>query len=58
MKPRNWRPTSAPSGWCPCITERSTDDSESEFVSHMLGHRPAQRFKVFQCGEKWTVPEE
>jgi L-ascorbate metabolism protein UlaG (beta-lactamase superfamily) len=34
------------------------EDRESEFVSHMLGHRPEQRFKVFQCGEKWTVPEE
>ena len=34
------------------------EDHESEFVSHMLGHRPEQRFKVFQCGEKWTVPEE
>jgi len=33
-------------------------DLENEFVSHMLGQRPAQRFKVFQCGEKWTVPEE
>jgi L-ascorbate 6-phosphate lactonase len=33
-------------------------DRESEFVSHMLGHRPAQKFKSFQCGEKWTVPEE
>jgi L-ascorbate 6-phosphate lactonase len=31
---------------------------ESQFVNHMLGHRPEQRFKVFKCGEKWTVPEE
>ena len=31
---------------------------ESSFVSHMLGHRPEQPFKVFQCGEKWTVPED
>jgi len=34
------------------------DDLESEFVNHMLGHRPQQRFRVFQCGEKWIVPEE
>jgi L-ascorbate metabolism protein UlaG (beta-lactamase superfamily) len=27
------------------------------FVEHMLGHRPAQRFKVFRRGESWTVPE-
>jgi L-ascorbate metabolism protein UlaG (beta-lactamase superfamily) len=31
---------------------------ESSFISHMLGHRPEQQFKVFHCGEKWTVPEE
>ncbi len=29
----------------------------NRFVEHMLGHRPEQRFKVFECGEKWTVPE-
>ena len=34
------------------------DDRENDFVTHMLGHRPAQKFKVLQCGEKWTVPEE
>jgi L-ascorbate metabolism protein UlaG (beta-lactamase superfamily) len=28
----------------------------SRFIDHMLGHRPAQRFKVFQCGEKWALP--
>ncbi len=32
-------------------------DSESA-VSHLLGHRPEQHFKIFECGEKWTVPEE
>jgi L-ascorbate metabolism protein UlaG (beta-lactamase superfamily) len=31
---------------------------ESSFISHMLGHRPEQPFKVFQCGERWTVPED
>lgn len=30
----------------------------SRFVDHLLGHRPAQRFKVFRCGERWSVPEE
>ena len=35
-----------------------SEDRETEFVSHMLGQRPEQQFKVFQCGEKWTVPEE
>lgn len=28
------------------------------FVEHMLFQRPAQRFKVFECGEGWSVPEE
>jgi L-ascorbate metabolism protein UlaG (beta-lactamase superfamily) len=34
------------------------EDRESEFVTHILGHRPEQRFHVFQVGERWTVPEE
>jgi L-ascorbate metabolism protein UlaG (beta-lactamase superfamily) len=34
------------------------EDRESDFVAHMLGHRPELRFRVFQCGEKWTVPED
>ena len=33
-------------------------DRESEFVAHMLGHRPAQRFHICRVGEKWVVPEE
>lgn len=33
-------------------------DRESDFVTHMLGHRPEQRFQVLQIGEKWTVPED
>jgi L-ascorbate metabolism protein UlaG (beta-lactamase superfamily) len=31
---------------------------ENDFVTHMLGQRPHQQFKVFQVGEKWTVPED
>ena len=31
---------------------------ESALLDHMLGHRPEQPFKVFQCAEKWTVPED
>jgi L-ascorbate metabolism protein UlaG (beta-lactamase superfamily) len=34
------------------------EDRESAFVTHMLGHRPEQRFRVFRPGEKWTVPED
>lgn len=30
---------------------------ETAFVAHMLGQRPEQNFKVFQPGERWTVPE-
>ncbi|SRR5579884_328482 len=33
-------------------------DPAAEFIDHLLGHRPSQRFHVFQCGEKWTVPED
>lgn len=29
----------------------------NRFVDHMLFSRPEQRFKVFQCGEMWAVPE-
>ena len=28
----------------------------SHFIEHMLGHRPAQRFKVFERGEMWAMP--
>jgi len=31
---------------------------ENDFVTHMLGQRPHQQFKVFEVGEKWTVPED
>lgn len=33
-------------------------DQETLFIDHMLGQRPSQPFKVFQCGERWTVPED
>ena len=26
------------------------------FIEHLLGRHPAQRFKVFQCGEGWSIP--
>ena len=35
-----------------------SEDLESAFVTHVLGHRPEQHFHVFRCGEKWTVPED
>ncbi len=28
----------------------------NRFIEHILGHRPLQRFKVFEVGEGWTVP--
>jgi L-ascorbate metabolism protein UlaG (beta-lactamase superfamily) len=34
------------------------DEAAGRFVDHMLGHRPAQRFKVFARGESWTAPQE
>ena len=30
--------------------------TNDEFVTHMLGQRPQQRFKILDIGEKWTVP--
>jgi L-ascorbate 6-phosphate lactonase len=33
-----------------------TPDSVDSLVEHLLGHRPDQKFKVFRCGEGWTVP--
>ena len=30
----------------------------NRFIEHMLGHRPLQKFKVFEIGEGWTVPSE
>ena len=30
----------------------------NRFIEHMLGHRPSQRFKIFQCGEGWTIPPD
>jgi L-ascorbate metabolism protein UlaG (beta-lactamase superfamily) len=35
-----------------------SNSSRERFIEHMLGHRPAQRFKVFEPGEMWTVPVE
>lgn len=29
----------------------------NRFIEHMLGQRPEQRFKVFECGEKWALPD-
>jgi L-ascorbate metabolism protein UlaG (beta-lactamase superfamily) len=33
-------------------------DTLARFTDHMLGHRPAQRFKIFQENEAWPIPEE
>ncbi|MEP7353733.1 MAG: MBL fold metallo-hydrolase [Acidobacteriota bacterium] len=35
-----------------------SEDRESDFVTHVLGHRPELRFRTFQVGERWTVPED
>jgi L-ascorbate metabolism protein UlaG (beta-lactamase superfamily) len=31
-------------------------ENPDHFIEHMLGHRPAQRFKVFERGEMWALP--
>lgn len=36
--------------------EPSEDGDIARFINHMLFHYPAQRFKVFQCGEGWQIP--
>ena len=36
----------------------ATPAEETAVVTHMLGHRPGQQFKIFECGEKWSVPED
>lgn len=40
------------------VPMHTSSAGESAFVDHMLGQRPDQSFKLFQPGEKWTVPEE
>jgi L-ascorbate metabolism protein UlaG (beta-lactamase superfamily) len=29
----------------------------NRFIEHMLCRRPEQKFKIFQCGEQWPIPE-
>jgi len=40
------------------VPMHTASGDEAAFVDHMLGQRPGQSFKVFQRGEKWTVPED
>ncbi len=40
------------------VPMHATKAEENAFVDHMLGQHPEQSFKVFEVGEKWTVPEE
>lgn len=34
-----------------------SQDAADRFLEHMLGQRPAQKFKVFQPGESWGLPD-
>ena len=46
--------------WLIPATLGSSEESEikyDSFVQHILGHRPNIRFKAFQPGEMWAVPE-
>lgn len=38
------------------IPAASDPETRGRFIEHMLGHRPLQRFKLFEPGELWTVP--
>jgi len=40
------------------VPMHTSKEDEASFVDYMLGRRPGQSFKVFEPGEKWTVPEE
>lgn len=33
------------------------DVSVDLFIDHMLGHHPGVRFKIFEAGERWLLPE-
>lgn len=35
-----------------------TPEAGTRFLEHMLGHRPLQRFKVFERDEVWALPSE
>lgn len=35
----------------------SAPRDSSGFLNHLLGHRPSQKFKILECGERWTVPD-
>jgi L-ascorbate metabolism protein UlaG (beta-lactamase superfamily) len=43
--------------WLVPMNYGSSESARERFIEHMLGHRPAQRFKVFEPAEMWTVPE-
>jgi L-ascorbate metabolism protein UlaG (beta-lactamase superfamily) len=34
------------------------EDTAARFLDHLLFHRPEQRFKIFDHGEGWPVPED
>jgi L-ascorbate 6-phosphate lactonase len=42
--------------WLVPMSYGAPSSSSDRFIEHMLGHRPAQRFKVFQPGEMWAIP--
>ncbi len=39
-------------------TAPAADTDVNRFIAHMLGHRPEQKFKIFECGEMWRIPGE
>jgi L-ascorbate metabolism protein UlaG (beta-lactamase superfamily) len=42
--------------WLAPMNYDDSPELSERFIEHMLGHRPAQRFKVFQPGEMWALP--
>jgi len=39
-------------------TFAGVDSDAGRFIDHMLGQRPALPFKIFEAGEKWSLPVE
>jgi len=51
----DWRGVAGP---CTTICFRAARWEVDRFAEHLLERHPAQRFKVFQCGEAGSIPGE
>ena len=44
--------------WIAPVIDDSLSVSSADFVGHVLGHGPGLRFKIFELGEGWQIPED